>query len=314
MPAPTFAFISAKGGSGASTICAELARAMRGDRNVALVDGDLSGRRSQAILFDALRMLDVAREDSPIGIARLNGLTLAELAPYFDSAFTLNFDDVERLAASMDPFATVLVDAPIPFAAPVRPFVVRATRFIVVCEPTLLGITAARTMVAELKRFGVPITRMLVLINTRDTNAHASRAEIERALELKCIGELPPMSDRTYVKRLAEIERIIRSIAAEPQLETLLPSATGLHNERRTETRRADVTRDGAEAEQRIETRDALREALREKLKLDIHEALAKNVNLVEASQAHSDGGKMVELKAKIDEVAQSILSERSAS
>jgi len=313
MPAPTFAFVSAKGGSGTSTICSELAKSMRSERNVALVDGDLSGRRSQAIMFDALRMLDTAREDAPIAIARLNGLTLAELAPYYDSAFTLNFEDVERLAQSFDSFNTVIVDVPLPFAAPVRPFVVRATRFIVVCEPTLLGITSARTMVAELKRFGVPITRMLALVNARDTNAHASRAEIERALELKCIGELPPISDRSYAKRLGEIEKILRAIAAEPQIETLLPSTKGFVQDRRVEARgprpasQADVETDNREQQS-----DPERELICERLKLDIHEALAKNVNLVEASHAHSDGGKLAELRAKIDDVAQQILRERS--
>ena len=154
MNATTFAFINAKGGSGATTICAELAKSLRSDKSVALIDGDLSGRRNMAILFDAVRTIDLARESGPIGVTQIAGVTLAELAPAYDSAFTISFDDVEALAASYGERDFVIVDVPIPFAAPVRPFVVRATRFIIVAEPTLLGVASARTMIAELKRFG----------------------------------------------------------------------------------------------------------------------------------------------------------------
>ena len=132
-----FAFVNAKGGSGSTTICAELAKSLRASASACVVDGDLSGRRNLAILFDAVRTIDVSRENGTIGIAQVAGLTLAELAPAYDSAFTIHFDDVEQLAASFSDTDYVLADVPIPFAAPVRPFVVRATRFIVVAEPTL---------------------------------------------------------------------------------------------------------------------------------------------------------------------------------
>lgn len=321
MSASTFAFVAAKGGSGATTVCAELAKLLRADRKVALVDGDLSGRRSQAILFDAIRALDGSREGRTLGVAQTSGLTLAELAPSYDAAFVINFDDVEALAASFDRLDCVIVDSPLPFAAPVRPFVVRASRFVIVAEPTLLGLTGARTMVGELRRFGVPLTRVVLLLNNRDgSSATATRSEIERALELKVIAELPVQTDRSYARAMAQLERAVRAISSEPQLESLLPSAKGFIQDRRVEPRAAMQARSLP-----VETstagltvapsprgvRGGESAAPRERLKLEIHEALAKNVNLVEASQAHSDAGKLAELRAKIDEVAQRILSEK---
>jgi cellulose biosynthesis protein BcsQ len=51
---PIFLFIGSKGGVGTTTLCRELARAMREKSNVAIVDADLTGRRSVALLCEAL--------------------------------------------------------------------------------------------------------------------------------------------------------------------------------------------------------------------------------------------------------------------
>ena len=314
MSATTFVFINAKGGSGATTICAELARGLRGDRSVALVDGDLSGRRNMAILFDAVRTLDMRRDGTPIGVAEVSGLTLVELAPAYDSAFTISFDEVERLAGAQTDMDYVVVDVPIPFAAPVRPFVVRATRFVVVAEPTLLGIASARTMIAELKRFGVPLTRIVLITNCRDANAAASRFEIERALEVKVLGELPLQSDRGYGKAMSAIEKTLRSISAEPRIEVLLPSARGLIQDRRAEPRRAMQSDDAAPASTNGKAARKTDDAdPHEKIKLEIHEKLSSKVNLVEASAAYSDSAKLAELRQKIEDAAQSVLSENAS-
>jgi Flp pilus assembly CpaF family ATPase len=209
------------------------------------------------------------------------------------------------------------VDVPIPFAAPVRPFVVRATRFIIVAEPTLLGIASARTMIAELKKFGVPLTRMVLLTNCRDGNAAASRSEIERALEVKVLGELPSLGDRGYAKALAAIDRTIRTIAAEPQIEVLLPSAKGFIQDRRVEPRSAMSPRVAAPdtaGPTNGKPKGARDIEPRERLKLDIHEVLSQKVNLIEASAAHSDSAKLAELRAKIEEAAQHVLSDKAHS
>jgi pilus assembly protein CpaF len=317
MNGTVFAFVGAKGGSGVTTICADLAKALRSDRRVAVVDGDLSGRRNLAILFDAVRTFDASRETGSIGLTQVSGLTLAELAPAYDSAFTISFDDVEQLAASLCELDYVLVDVPIPFAAPVRPFMVRSTRFVVVAEPTLLGIASARTMIAELKRFGVPLTRIVLLTNCRDGNTAASRNEIERALEVKILGELPPLNDRNYGRAMSALEKTLRTISAEPKIDVLQPSALGLIHDRRAEPRsaargvRAATPEPGGPAQNGRVARVAQMEP-REKLKLAIHESLSSKVNLVEASAALSDSAKLQELRQKIEEAAQQVLSEKN--
>jgi pilus assembly protein CpaF len=315
MSAPTFAFVSAKGGSGATTICAEMAKVMRANRSVLVVDGDLSGRRNMAILFDALRTLDASRESAAVGVATVGGVSLLELTPSYDAAFTIDFDTVERLAASFHDAGCVLADLPIPFAAPVRPFVVRATRFIVVTEPTLLGIASARTMIAELKRFGVPLTRIVLLTNCRDGDPVATRAEIERALEVKVIAEFPPVSDRTYAKALGALEKTLATIAAEPEIEALRPSAQGSMQDRRMEPRSAMRSRSSAPEEQHASGNGKANGApvadSYERLKLEIHESLSSKVNLVEASAASSDAAKLAELRQKIEDAAQQVLADK---
>jgi pilus assembly protein CpaF len=315
---PVFALIGAKGGSGATTICAELAKAISGDRSVALVDGDLSGRRSAAILFDSVRDLDISREGSPIALVRTDGITLAELAPTYDSAFTIKFDDVEQLATSLvNTMECVIADIPIPFAAPVRPFVVRATRFIVIAEPTLLGLASARTMIGELKKFGVPPARIALLTNCRDGSPVEERAAIERALDVKVIAELPSTRDRNFQRALQNLERSLRGISAEPQIEALLPSARGFIQDRRREPRAAmgpqkavpEVPEHSGNGKS---SKRAVLLSPRDRIKTDIHETLAKKVNLVEASQAHSDSAKLAQLRTKIQDITQQILSEIS--
>ncbi len=315
MSAAAFAFVNAKGGSGATTICAELGKAIRArGAKTAIVDGDLSGRRNLAIVFNALRALDASREDSTIGTVDVAELTLAELAPAYDAAFTIDFDRVQTLAATLDAADRILLDVPIPFAAPVRPFIVRASRFVVVAEPTLLGIASARTMIAELKKFGVPITRIVLLTNCRAGNAAMSRHEIERALEVAAIGELPIASDRAYLKAVAALAKTICSIACEPPIESLLPSAKGFIQDRRVEPRSAMRSRNSMQEEARLSGGRAHADSAstdpRERLKAQIHETLSSKVNLVEASAAHTDSAKLAELRSKIEEAAAQVLSE----
>lgn len=317
MNAPTFAFISAKGGSGATTVCSEIAKMMRSKGPVVVVDGDLWGRRNMAILFDAVRPLDASRQ-SAIGMATTSGLTLVELAATYDAAFTINLEEVERLAGSFSDAGCVLADVPMPFSAAVRPFVVRATRFIIVAEPTLLGVASARTMVNELKRFGIPLTRIVALTNCRDGSPVVSRNDIERALEVKVVAELPGQSDRNYTKCLAAFEKSLSTIAGEPQLETLLPSAKTFVQDRRGERRpngsenRSSVLQQNAAPANGKSTASTATVDAHQQLKLDIHESLSSKVNLVEASSAHTDAAKLAELRQKIEDAAQHVLSEKA--
>ncbi len=306
MSAAFFAFISAKGGVGTSTLVAELAKAMRDETNVAIVDADLSGRRSLGILTDSVRHLDAARSQhgSHVAQARVNGLSVVELAESYESPFTLQPQDVEGVASSLSA-AAVLCDLPLPFTANVRPFVVRATRFVVVTEPTLLGITAARAMRDQLSRFGVPRARMAVVVSSRSTGATAKRAEIERALDIPVLAEVPAINDRNFSRAITLLQRELLKIAPEPSLETLQASDAGHVRDRRSHDR--NPARDGALSVELLPD-GALAPTPQLEIKATIHDALAKQVDLIDASRAQGDAAKLAELRARISQIADGIL------
>lgn len=313
MKAPLFAFIGAKGGAGTTTLCVELAAAMRQETNVVLVDADFSGRRSAAILMDGVRYLDAARSEhgKHIAQARVNGVTLVEMVDSYESSFTTNVEEIEAFASSLASPGVVLVDVPLPFAGTVRPFIVRATRFIIVTEPTLLGVTAARTMVNELRRFGVPLDRLGVVTAARSNNITATRQEVERSTGIPVRAELPSMNDRGFAKAIARFQNELRVTPPEATLDGLLASDSGQMRDRRT--RKRD---DGAAAAAPSTNGTSLRPASapsveltpREILKAQIHETLARTIDLVDASKVQGDAAKMTELRTKINQIAQDIL------
>ncbi len=95
------------------------------DKGVAIVDADLTGRRSVALLCEAMRSLDAARGASAISRIRTDGMTVVELAHRYDAAFTLRSRRRRESARrDLSGFDAILVDAPQPFAAAVRPFVI----------------------------------------------------------------------------------------------------------------------------------------------------------------------------------------------
>jgi pilus assembly protein CpaF len=316
MSAPFFAFIGAKGGAGTSTLCVELAKAMHDETNVILVDADFSGRRSAAILLDGVRYLDAARSEHAkhIAQARVNGVTLVELADSYETSFTTNVQDVEACASSLNAPGAVLIDVPLPFSATVRPFIVRTTRFIVVSEPTLLGVTAARTLVNELRRFGIPAQRIAIVLASRSNNVTATRTEVERSVGVPVIAELPSINDRAFARTLAGLWRELRSIQPEATLEGLLASDTGQIRDRRARKREASPEQllpnktNGSVLHRPVVPPSAM--APREVLKTQIHEALAKTIDLVDASKAQGDVAKMAELRSKITQIAQDVLKQ----
>ena len=97
---PVALFIGSKGGSGTTTLCTELSRAMKAKRNVALVDADLTGRRSIAVILEAVRSLDAGRTNAAISSVRVDGVTVVELVDRYDAVFTLG-EAVENFAAGM---------------------------------------------------------------------------------------------------------------------------------------------------------------------------------------------------------------------
>ena len=304
---PFFLFIGSKGGAGATTLCRELAVTMS-DKAVAVVDADLTARRSAAVLFDAVRALDAARATSAIASARVNGVSLVELAERYDAAFTLSEDAVEAFAAGMIGFDAILVDAPQPFAAAVRPFVRRARRFFIVLEPTLLGVAGAQSIVSDLRRFGVPSNRIDLLTNARSEIAVVPREEIEAALGCKIVAEIPILTQRGYAKSVAGLRRYLESLPPVDPLETLQPSATAPIADGRGNFKPHLA---GGGNGQVSSPADASPDPRRDAFKQEVQAVLLRQVDLVSASVAHTDAAKLAELRSKIEGITSDLVASR---
>jgi pilus assembly protein CpaF len=294
---PISIFIGSKGGAGTSTLCRELARAMRDTASVALVDADLTGSRSVAVLCEAVRTLDAERDGSSIASVRTDGITIVELADRYDAAYTLEERTVESFLRDLGAFEQIIVDAPQPFAATVRPFVSRARRFFIVLEPTLLGVAGAQSMLANLKRFGVPVSRIDLVTNTRSEPPTVARNEIEHALGQKVAGEIPVNTSRAYAKSIAALQKYIESLPDEGALQDLQPSAAG---------RPVPVSSNGhvTPAAPSVDLR-------REAFKQEVHAALIRQLDLVTASSAQGDAAKLADLRSRIENIASALVTER---
>jgi len=315
MSASIVALVNAKGGSGATTIALEVARAMRrGGTKVAVVDGDLSGRRNVAVLLDAVRAFDAERSTAVYSIIQREGLTAVELTDSLDNSFMLRAEDVEAVADRIEPdHQVVLLDAPTPFSAPLRPLISRASRYVVVLEPNLLGTAAGRSLIGDLAKFGVPLARIMLVTNLRAGKPEISARELERALGATVIAEIPVRGDRNYGRVIEALGKTFATIQAEQPLAALRPKgpptrgpvvpSSGLGSASPVISPNGFTT----EARVRVASDDQ-----RERLKLDIHEQVTKRIDVVAASRAHTDGQKIAELRSQINDVTQQVLVERA--
>jgi pilus assembly protein CpaF len=315
MSASIVALVNAKGGSGATTIALEVARAMRrGGTKVAVVDGDLSGRRNVAVLLDAVRAFDAARSTAVYSIIEREGLTAVELTDSLDNSFMLRAEDVEAVADCIQPDnQVVLLDAPTPFSAPLRPLISRASRYVVVLEPNLLGTAAGRSLIGDLAKFGVPLARIMLVTNLRAGKPEISARELEKALGATVVAEIPVRGDRNYGRAIEALGKAMAAIPPEQPLDALRPKgpptrgpvvpSSGLGSSSPV------ISPNGFTTEARVRVGG---DDQRERLKLEIHEQVTKRIDVVAASRAHTDGQKIAELRAQINDVTQQVLVERA--
>ena len=222
---PVTLFIGSKGGSGTTTLCTELARAMGGKGNVALVDADLTGRRSVAVhLRDRAQSRRGASRLGRYRPSRADGVTVVELVDRYDAAFTLGEATVEAFVAGMTGFKAILVDAPQPFAADGPPVRLRARRFFLVLEPTLLGVAGAQSLLADLERFGVPADRIDLVTNARSATEPVPRKEIEGVLQSHIVAEIPLSTSKTYAKSIATLQQYVEALPTSDAPPKLQPS------------------------------------------------------------------------------------------
>ena len=316
MSASIVALINAKGGSGATTIAIEVARAMRrGGKNVAIVDGDLSGRRNVAVLLDAVRAFDSERSRAAYSIIQHDGLTAVELTDSLDNSFMLHTEDVEGVADALDARSdVVLLDAPTPFSGALRPLVARASRFVVVFEPNLLGSAAARSLIGDLAKFGIPMARVCLVTNLRAGRAEISVRELEKALGSTVVAEIPVRTDRNFGRAIETLAKRFAAITPEEPIASIRPPA-GSQAPRRASTL---APTNSLEAMTRvISTNGDVRprsgsDEARERLKAEVHEQVNKRIDVVAASRAHTDNQKIAELRAQINDVTAQVLAEQA--
>jgi len=310
--APIVVVINAKGGSGATTLALEAARSIkRNGGPVALVDADLSGRRTMSVMLDSVRQFDANRTLGVYSLINSGGLTCVELTDSLDNTYMLRSDEIDTLVDKLtQQHDVVIVDAPTPFAGAIRPFITRASRYVIVLEPNLLGTSAARTLIGDLAKFGIPLARIWIATNLRGGRSEIAARELEKALGGTVIAEVPSKGDRNYSKAIEGLGKRIASAPAEAPLGGLRPSA--------------NVAASGTTASLATQASNGYTNGVkdggrpirsgtdkRDRLKMEVHEQVTKRIDVVAASRAHTDGQKIAELRAQISEVTGQLLNER---
>ncbi len=297
-----FFVIGSKGGVGATTLATHLATKFAKDGATLLVDGDLSGRRAGAVIFNAIAKLDArrAQDDFPLAEVAPN-LMLYELAGSIHDGFTIKPDKVEQFLRTVsDQTKTVIVDAAQPFAAAVRPFAVRAAHFVLVVEPSMLGVTGARVMQLELLKFGVPESRLSAAIVAKDTRGRVPSSEIERALKLKVAGEIPPTDDKRFEKAVIGLADRLAGAPKAAELLVLQPSAaTPLGERRMTDRAKSNGATDGQQQRSADVVTDRQR-LNRAELKAKIHREVSRRIDLA-AIGANADPLRVEELRTEVE-------------
>ena len=294
MNAFVFVVTGAKGGVGATRLAAHLAGTMRSVATY-VVDADLAGRRTLATWYDVARELDVTRVPGAPASTRTNQISVVELARSYEDAFVVTAEAVEDFCATLPDGALLIVDAPQPFAAAVRPFMINAAKIIMVSEPTLLGVGAAHSMLSALERFGIPQNRIAFVLSDLRGSAEVQPREIVDSLKYPIACELPAPHERAWPKAVAQFAE---SLATTPQMAvmTLRPStAQPIGGRRQARPAPAQSSAGGGDT-----------------LKAELHAALQTKIDFLAAARANSDAEKMAELRQQMNAIADEFLAGRT--
>jgi pilus assembly protein CpaF len=286
-----FVVVGAKGGVGASTIAMHLAERLPSDGPRFVVDADLAGRRSLAIWYDVVKELDVNRVPGTPAVSRKGDITIVELARSYEDSFLLTPEEVEHFAAQLPVDGLVVVDAPQPFAAAVRPFIMNAAKVIVIGEPTLLGVGSSHAMLSAMDRFGIPRGRIAYTLYDLRGTAELRGREIQESLKFPVTAELPSHRDRSWDRIFA---RYTEQLAATPEVDPIL-------------TLRASTAQPIGH---RRQARDGAEVAPDEDLKSKLHAAMMTKIDFLAAARAHSDAQKLAELRSQVNAIADVVLAE----
>ena len=317
MNAPVSVIIPTKGGVGCTTICVDVMTAIAKSHHVGLVDGDYAARRSVAVLTDMVRAIDANRTSANISSASKHNMTVVEMASSLDGAFTLAPAEVEHIAANLvETTDAIIIDAPQPYANTIRPFITRAARFVLVVEPTMLGLTTARLGQIQLERFGVPRSHQVIVVNNRVPKAEVSRSDIEKTLGTKTVVEIANRSDRRYEKSIEAFAALLLKPSELGVPEGLKPSSAAPIGDRRGSRRRPEAANAEAPAPGNetpkvtpIAAAPTQKKSVRDQLKFDISVELAKRMDFSDTSRGVDDVGKMSELRIQVRELVGELLA-----
>jgi MinD superfamily P-loop ATPase len=194
-----FVVVGAKGGVGATRVAINLVQRFPTAGERMIVDADLTGKRSLAVWYDLSDDLDGSRVIGSSAVAQAkDGPLVMELARTYEDGLVESAASVLRALANLSDEALIVVDAPQPFAATVRPFIVRATRIIVLTESSPMGVGVARSMLAAMERFGIPPSRLALVQSDIAGKPEIPRSEIERELKMPVRAELTNERDRRF--------------------------------------------------------------------------------------------------------------------
>jgi pilus assembly protein CpaF len=309
--------IGAKGGAGATTLCVDAITRLSKNADVALIDGDLVARRAIAVLLDKVRALDAARATPNIASIEDGRMTIVELTATFDGGFTIKPTDVAALAEDLSARKSiVVVDAPQPFAAAVRPFVTMGRRFVLIVEPSVLGLTSARVAQLEFERFGIAKERLDVVVVQRDPRNALPRGRVESALGTKVAVEIPPMADRRYERALEAFAELCATPSPYTDNLKLSPSSQAPVGDRRLGPRRPPdqkvvpivaAPKDGASANGVTRVAQPIGHKF-DALKTEIHDELSKRVDPTKMTRATNEQAKVAELRQQVGEIVSELL------
>ncbi len=312
-----FFIIGSKGGVGATTLATTVATKLAKDgASTLLVDGDLSGRRAGAVLFNAIAKIDAKRSADEFAMTEVaQNLTLFEMAASIHDGFTIKPDKVERVLREVSEGTQyIVVDAAQPFAAAVRPFAVRAAQFVLVVEPSMLGVTGARVMQLELLKFGVPESRLSGAIVARDARSRVPTAEIERALKIKINGEIPANDDKRFDKAIATFADALKEGPRSSDLLVLQPSTNTPLGERRM----IDRSRQAGEGASTNGTQQRAADTMtkrqrneRSALKSEIHREISRRIDFA-AIGANADPLRLEQLRSEVDSTISEVIARHS--
>ena len=306
-----FIVVAAKGGVGATTIAIRLINELPALAERVIVDGDLAGKRNLAVWYDLAAQLDVGRVTGSAAVATTKGgVMVMELARTYEDSFIQTAASIVRSIEDLPEDALIVVDAPQPFAAAIRPLVARAAKIVVVTEPTLMGVGAARAMLTAMERFGVPPARIAFVLNDVRKNGDLQRNEIERALHTTVCCELPNESDRRFARAFAGLIDVLASAPALEPLDNLRQSTEKPIGDRREPRAPVEVAAAGPPGDE--PPPPSRTSAAVDKLKSELHALILTRIDFFAAGRAETDIKKRAELRDQIDRIATEFLASRT--